>query len=60
MPLQIGDGLEWPDVDIDIEKANQNVMKIYRNNGDYKTLTLNLKKKIKKGYDKHICSPRYL
>ena len=48
MSLQVGDGIQWPDVDIDIEKATQNIMKIYRNKEYYKTSTLKLKEEMKK------------
>jgi hypothetical protein len=60
MPSQVGNGIEWPDLDIDLENANQNLIKIYRNKENYKTLILKLNKKWKKGYDKHICHSRHL
>jgi polysaccharide pyruvyl transferase CsaB len=48
MSLEVGDGIEWHDVDIDLEKATQNLIKIYRDKEKYKTLALKLKEEMKK------------
>jgi polysaccharide pyruvyl transferase WcaK-like protein len=37
MSSQVRNGIEWPDVDIDLENATQNLIKIYRNKENYKT-----------------------
>lgn len=42
MSLQVRNGIEWPDVDIDLENATQDLIKIFRNKENYKTLILNL------------------